>query len=166
MSDLKLFKNTDSLLNKSRKRIKKVLEKYPNLNENGFDYGYNRGDREEELLDEHSVNAFLLCEQWLKIVDYNKTFNKNHTSYGYKHLVENWTKFYISNGIFIVAAFANKIAVERIHDSFNCHLKISKKSVKMFYNYMNLIPLPESIPKPIYLFTPDYFFEKNKKSDN
>ncbi len=159
MSNRKLF-------NQTQKRIEKVLNKYPNLDINGFDSPYDRSDREAKLLDEHSVNGFLLCEQWLKIVDYNKTFNRRHTSYGYKHLVEKWADFYISNGIFIVAALANKIEVERMNSGLNCYLKISQKSAKLFYNYLNGIPLSESIPEPIYLFSPSYFEEKFDKSDN
>ncbi len=166
MNELKLFKNTKSLLGKSRKKIEKVLDKYLNLDRNGFDSPYDRSNREEQLLDEHSVNGFLLCEQWLKIVDYNKTFNTRRTSYRYKHIVEKWADFYISNGIFIVAALANKIEIERCKWGLNCYLKVSEKSVKPFEKSYLRKALPESTPKPIYLFAPDYFVKKAEKSDN
>ena len=167
MSEQKLFKKSKLLLNKTRKRIEKVLREYPNLDINGFDSPYDRSNREAKLLDEHSVNGFLLCEQWLNIVDYNRTFNKRFTSYRYKHLVEKWADFYISNGIFIVTALANKIEIKRPSWGINCYLKISQKSVKVFEKYyFQRDLLPKSIPDPIYLFNPSYFFEKSKKSSD
>ena len=167
MSEHKLFKKSKVLLNKTRKRIEKVLREYPNLDINGFDSPYDRSNREAKLLDEHSVNGFLLCEQWLNIVDYNRTFNKRFTSYRYKHLVEKWADFYISNGIFIVTALANKIEIKRPSWGINCYLKISQKSVKVFEKYyFRRDLLPKSIPDPIYLFNPSYFFEKSKKSSD
>lgn len=156
MSQINLFKNTESLLDKTRKRIEKVLKEYPYLDFNGLYSPYNSDDRQTKLLEKHSVNGFLLCEQWLKIVDYNTTFNKKRSSYRYKHLVEKWANFYISNGTFIVAALANQIEIQEQIEGINCYLKISEKSVKPFENYYRRnLPLPESIPNPIYLMSPE-----------
>ena len=150
-----MFKNTESLLNKTRKRIDKVLKEYPYLDFNGLHSPYDGNDKQTKLLEEHSVNGFLLCEQWLNIVDYNTTFNKKRSSYRYKHLVEKWADFYISNGTFIVAALANQIEIQEDNQGMNCYLKVSEKSVKPFEkHYLRNLPLPESIPEPIYLFNP------------
>lgn len=40
------------------------------------------------------------CIEWLKLQTITKGINKKHTSYGYKHMVENWCHLYISNNSF------------------------------------------------------------------
>jgi len=155
MSQKKLYKNTKPLLDKTRNRIEKVLKDYPYLDLNGLYSPYDGDDRQTKLLEVHSVNGFLLCEQWLKIVDYNTIFNKKRSSYGYKQLVEKWADSYISNGTFIVATLANQIEIQEDNQGLNCYLKVSEKSVKPFEKYyLRNLPLPESIPEPIYLFNP------------
>ena len=66
-----------------------------------------------------------------------KTLNTWHSSYGMKHMVENWTKShaggrkYIANGSFIVAAAIAGFTVKQCHPmSPNCRINISEKAFK------------------------------------
>lgn len=46
-----------------------------------------------------------LCKFWIsKYIDRSKKVNKNRSSYGLKHCVEDWAGVYIPNGAFILAA--------------------------------------------------------------
>ena len=47
------------------------------------------------------------CIEWLKLQTLTKGINKKHTSYGYKHMVENWCHLYISNDSFKKAVLVN-----------------------------------------------------------
>lgn len=45
------------------------------------------------------------CIEWLSLQTITKGINKYHTSYGYKHMVENWCCRYISNDSFKEAVY-------------------------------------------------------------
>src|SRR5919199_5860204 len=89
----------------------------------------------EGLLSNACVLEFLLCQEWLQQLISVKTLNKKHSSYGYKHVVENWSNVYISNGAFIAAALAAGWHCEITNpNSPNVYLAMSERSLKAIWN--------------------------------
>jgi hypothetical protein len=73
------------------------------------------------------------CADWIKRQVPIKSFNDRHTSYGYKHMVEEWWdarghSVYVTNGAFIAAAVG--LGWEAKHDGPNALFKFSEDSVK------------------------------------
>lgn len=118
--------------------IDNVLKNNKNITGHGF--GIYKGreltkdDFDKEFSDEvaylyqhkHEIQA---CINWLKTAQKRKTLNKDHSSYGMKHIVERKYRCYVSNGAFIVAAILSGFDIGRCRfDSANAHINISSKS--------------------------------------
>ena len=92
-------------------------------------YGMSSGDRygkPQELI--KYLKEIAICRQWLGYASFRKTVNTRHTSYRYKHLVEDWANTYIPNGAFIVAGISLDIPYKRVRfDSPNAYFAISEK---------------------------------------
>jgi hypothetical protein len=111
-----------------RSQMKRVLKKVPYLTCNGF--SVRSGDA-LEMLSDCTLNEFEIAKAWLSMCDRRKTVNRNNSSYGYKHMVEDWAGTYISNGAMIAAAIAMDIKVEPCHyASLNAYFAISSLSVR------------------------------------
>lgn len=54
-----------------------------------------------------------------------RSINRRASSYGVKHVAENWVGDYISNGSLLVAAFLEGVRVQRIGDTPNAWLALS-----------------------------------------
>lgn len=127
---------SDGNLNALREEMRKVLSIEPDLTPNGMKsdrrtLGYDYDGKPEEMLEDDALDQFETCKRWLENVTKIKSFNTNHTSYGYKHMVERWAKRYVCNGSFIAAAIALNIPIRRSHRlSPNVLLPISEKSIK------------------------------------
>ena len=124
----------------TRADIAAVLEREPLLNSFGIGLFYDgvprtilerateiRKAREELLASEEECT--LACE-WLTARQKVKMINRSHSSYGYKHMVENAVGRYISNGAFIAAAIHCGFPYRTFHDSPNVLFGISEKSLK------------------------------------
>jgi hypothetical protein len=60
----------------------------------------------EMLNSEDEEKAYQLCLKFLDGVEKAKRINYEHTTYGYKHMVEGWPhRGYVYEGTFIIAAF-------------------------------------------------------------
>lgn len=123
-------------LNSLQQEMLKVLSVVPDLTPNGMKsdpvtLGYHYDGKPEKMLSSELLQQFLTCKKWLNKVVKIRSFNRNHTSYGYKHMVERWADLYVSNGSFIAAAIALDFPIRRTHSkSPNVFLPISNKSVK------------------------------------
>lgn len=123
-------------LNSLRQEMLKVLSVVPDLTPNGMKsdlatLGYHYDGKPEEMLSSELLQQFSACKNWLNKVVKIRSFNRNHTSYRYKHMVERWADLYVSNGAFIAAAIALDFPIKRTHSkSPNVFLPISNKSVK------------------------------------
>jgi hypothetical protein len=73
-------------------------------------------------------NEVKACIEWLRLQKERKTINTNHSSYGYKHIVEKWYGDYISNDSFKEAVRILGIKSKEIHD--NIYIAISEKTVR------------------------------------
>lgn len=95
------------------KELKTVMEKFPRLNSFGMGlYANGNGLIRSEKIQQMKQNKESLlsrteaiCKiiEWLSRINKIKTINTKHTSYRYKHIVENDIG-YITNGEFIAAA--------------------------------------------------------------
>lgn len=82
-----------------------VIKASPMLDEFGFQKTPNNPNVVYEVI----LEAYI-CSFWLRACVFGKTINNQETSYGFKHQVEAWLKFYpnypisyISNSAFILA---------------------------------------------------------------
>jgi hypothetical protein len=124
----------------TKEKIQFAIDKVPTLTD--FGIGLFEEDRnlpiaeqkkrfkEEQVLLLKNLEEFeRLCE-WLKSIDKIKTINKNHTSYGLKHLAEK-TVGYSTNGTFIAAAIYSGFDIKINKDSPNPQFNMSEKSLKL-----------------------------------
>jgi hypothetical protein len=89
---------------------------------------------------EDNLDQIAIAAAWIKGIEPTQTLNKRHTSYGYKHLVEDWTRrrikagesipSYISNGSFIAAAVGLGLKFKQDGVSPNAFFNFSERSVK------------------------------------
>jgi hypothetical protein len=103
-------------------------------------YGHWRKELTEP--NDDILRQIAFSRKWLQGIDLRKTVNKDRSSYGYKHDVENWLRkhylnqvemnCYISNGCFIVAA---KMESLKIGGLGNPCFNISKKAVGKRYDH-------------------------------
>ncbi len=105
-----------------KKSITKAQKIYPSLSM----FGLGKGD--DFSSSQQAFTQISRCREFLKHCKRTKSINPNRSSYGYKHLVENWLclfknkyyseeekepNFYISNGAFIVAALGEDFDAKR-----------------------------------------------------
>ncbi len=96
------------------------------INEYGFGPGY--GDKPP------NPNKVELCKQWLQInCEHRKSFNKDHTSYGFKHIVEAAANEYIPNGAFIQAAEELHYEYRRLNNGPNAEFKLGLKPSRKYW---------------------------------
>jgi len=88
------------------------------------------------------AEAFETCLSFLEGVEKTKAQNKRHDSYGYKHIVENPSRYfgipcssecystYIPQGIFILAALASGFTMKQPGRLPNATFNISERSLK------------------------------------
>ena len=124
----------------TREKIQFAMDKVPNLTD--FGIGLFEQDRtlpiaeqkkkfqeERKALLENTEEFERVCE-WLYSIAKIKSINKNHTSYGLKHLAEK-TIGYSTNGTFIAAAIYSGFDIKIEKDSPNPMFNMSEKSLKM-----------------------------------
>jgi len=124
----------------TREKIQFAIDKVPTLT----DFGIGLFERDKKLpvieqkkkfkeeqssLLDNTEEFERLCE-WLKPIDKIKSINKNHTSYGLKHLAEK-TIGYSTNGTFIAAAIYSGFDIRTDKDSPNSQFNMSEKSLKL-----------------------------------
>lgn len=113
-------------------KFKETVNSVPNLCMSGlvnnayckhFDFEMNQN--KERLLE--CYNEFKLCCEWLSKCKLNQTATfKSPNSYGLKHLVENHSKTYISNGALIAAVIFLGIPYKPHTDPPNISVGVSK----------------------------------------
>ena len=124
----------------TKEKIQFAMDKVPTLTD--FGIGLFEQDRalpiaeqkkkfqeERKALLENIEEFEKVCE-WLYSVAKIKSINKNHTSYGLKHLAEK-TIGYSTNGTFIAAAIYSGFDIKIEKDSPNPMFNMSEKSLKM-----------------------------------
>jgi len=127
------------LLKKMKSEILKILKQYPTLNSFGFGlYNEGRGlsvnermselkKLQDQLLD--NVEQIQDVVSWLEDIDKIVSFNKRHSSYGLKHIVEKYAHRYVANGSFIVGSVLSGFKVQIATP--NAYFNISEKSLKL-----------------------------------
>ncbi|MBW1673630.1 MAG: DUF4263 domain-containing protein [Deltaproteobacteria bacterium] len=80
----------------------------------------------------NAVEEFRLACNWLSKLEKRKTINeKAPSSYGLKHMAEDWANRYISNGVLIAAAIHLGFKYKTYWDSCNVHFNISSRSSEL-----------------------------------
>lgn len=93
-----------------------------------------------------------LCIEWLNLQEKTKHPNKHHSSYGYKHLIENWAEEYVSNDSLIEAVKRLDIKYTWINEK-NIAIALSEKTVRKYrprvkatrYGFKRIEPLKRNI---------------------
>lgn len=85
----------------ARKLVDTAIQRIPNLTPRGVGMS---DTKRADMYKDSFLQMVSICAEWVKECKVRKTFNKNHSSYGYKHIVEELRESYISNGAFIAAA--------------------------------------------------------------
>lgn len=135
-------KYSPELLAAAEIRMATVLEEWPDLGYSGFGVVNIRhkdaADRAAELAAERrhlrepsALAAFIAARAWLARQPRRKTLNKMDTSYSLKHIAEREIG-YLSNGVLIAAAIAERFAVGRVLDhgmpTPNAYLNIATRA--------------------------------------
>jgi hypothetical protein len=86
--------------------------------------------------------AFQRCLSFLDGIEKTRTQNRRHTTYGYKHMVENPSGHfgirssqdsytgYVYDGTFILAALASGFTVQTLHGGLSATLNISERGLR------------------------------------
>ena len=121
----------------SKDDIQKAINRLPRLTDIGVSYNNRRKLTLEEYKSKFSKDQEMLLNstetfsgvcKWLEGIKKIKTINRNHTSYGLKHVVEKDIG-YVSNGVFIAAAIHCGFNFK--HDEIpNVTFNMSEKSIK------------------------------------
>ena len=114
------------------KQLKALQLLRPDLQYHGFNY------KEHRTYGKLDVREVSICLQWIEANKQyiTKSVRKDHSSYGWKHVVERWVRShnypaYVSNGSFIAAAYVYGLKVQKIGGP-NAWVNISKKA----YSYV------------------------------
>lgn len=106
------------------------------LCQGGLPTSYNR--KTGINIDDDTVTQFHMATLWLRSCKKSKSYNKLHSSYGYKNQVKYGSRFYISNGVMILAmlssGFADMAEIKR-GISMNCSTirgRISSTSLRHY----------------------------------
>jgi hypothetical protein len=106
-------------LAKAQQLLDKAIELIPNLTKYGIGLDFHTlreigrnpdlirqriAESQADLGDGRHLEEIVACADWCHFQKVRQTINHQHSSYGYKHMVENWRGLYISNGSFIAAA--------------------------------------------------------------
>lgn len=96
-------------------RLQRILDQHPLLNHSGLGVHdtwippHRHKERQRFVVRERASlladsDAFAACLTFLRQITPRKTINRHMTSYGLKHVAEDWLGLYIANGTFIAAA--------------------------------------------------------------
>lgn len=133
--DYPTAKEIDAEIPNAKKIMKKVLKKHPLLSPYGYTLngGYGKEYTQDDFFDKKNCCArqFILCRKWLEKCQSRKTVNNRHTSYGYKHFVEEYYGYYIYNGVFILAALSLGISYRTYPGHPNVTFGLSESSLKV-----------------------------------
>ncbi|MDD3668772.1 MAG: hypothetical protein PHX68_00520 [Alphaproteobacteria bacterium] len=107
---------------------------YPRENESQLNQEKRFQTEREKLFNEYEL--VLKISNWLRMnICKTKTLNRRHTSYRYKHMMEQIfnitepTHIYVSNGCFIIATILAGFAFQKCGKSSpNCYFNMSEKS--------------------------------------
>jgi len=116
-------------------QIQLAIDKLPELHLYGVGFYQNEKvltssehkELQQQLLD--STEEFEKACLWLEKINKIKTINKQHSSYGLKHLAEDEIG-YISNGTFIAAAINCGFNYKASETSPNVSFNMSEKDIK------------------------------------
>jgi hypothetical protein len=89
---------------------------------------WDRTDYTDELL----AREVAVATAWLGLLERTAKVNPYSSSYGLKHDCERYSRFYVCNGAFIMAAIRSQFMVERIERSPNAAINVSNRSVRKF----------------------------------
>jgi hypothetical protein len=115
-------------IKEARLTLKAILKQYPQLMLEGFVTQRNKhlyADSRKLMLSDDNVLALLACRDWLKQFPKQYTFNKDATSYGFKHKAERDCNSYFPNGVLIAAAVAEGFQLQRLKNTHNVFLNIN-----------------------------------------
>jgi hypothetical protein len=107
--------------------LKAILRQHSQLMTEGFvteRNNYLYANSRKVMLSDSNVLAFIACRNWLQQFNKLETFNKDATSYGFKHKAERDSESYFPNGIFIAAAVKEGFQLQRIKNTPNVLLNI------------------------------------------
>jgi hypothetical protein len=122
--------NNIKLIYSMIQKIKYMLETLEANNYYLNDHGFVSKEKykKQELLSTSSINSIGVAMQDIdKLFKKRITINKKHTSYGYKHDLEDYNKTYFSNGEFIMAMLLLGYNFRCDGDSPNAFFNVSKK---------------------------------------
>ena len=129
---------TDLDIREAIEAIRFITRRYPALDYHGFvDSGSllnkkNSMTQNRVLAAAHAIKRMSLCLKWVKRIHLRTTLNRDHSSYGYKHMVEGCAAgYYIPNGIFIAAALSLGVPYKiESKGSLNAIFPFSERSVR------------------------------------
>lgn len=83
----------------------------------------------------NAISEVQMAADWISGIEKIGRYNYDHSSYGYKHLVEKWAskrgaRCYISNGSFIAASVGLGFVARRIESTPNARFKFSEASIR------------------------------------
>ena len=93
--------------------IADIMAQHPQLCLNGLDGPWTE-EKRREMLEEHAEPFRRAC-LLLMSVSKTKMLNRNHTSYGLKHVLERAAGVYVANGIAIAALIATGYQIKAHH---------------------------------------------------
>jgi hypothetical protein len=158
-------KTTDPALIEAQTLLDLAFSREPRLRPNGI--AYKPEDlRSEKLADARAEMAAQLSEvaaavRWLRSHRRSATFNKDSTSYGFKHQAERWSKEhggppYISNGSLIAAALGLGMEIRHIRGTPNVELPLEERSLR---------GMPPRRFTPFYLWLMKFIREESPRGD-
>ena len=117
------------------KTLLEIKKEYPTLTQNGWEYTSKRTGEKigEGDIAKRPKEFKAICDFLNANIAHTKTFPKNISSYGYKHIVEDNIHHYVCNGMFIAAALACGYKM-KYHSYMgpNCEFAMSWRSWKPF----------------------------------
>lgn len=108
----------------TQEQIKETLDVIPNLRY----LGVNSFDEEDPDRLLHSFDEFERAVSWAKGLNKIQSINPNRSSYGLKHLAEDATGDYISNGVMIAAMIHCGFNVRAEEGCPNVWFNVSQRS--------------------------------------
>lgn len=100
------------------------LERFANLPENLTQFGFNDDLEDAKIEPLNPCKVFIIKCFVEQNFNKTKTFNRKHSSYYLKHLVERKLGFYISNGEFIAGMILDNYQYKHFDSSVNCHFNV------------------------------------------
>jgi hypothetical protein len=114
----------------ARAAIVDVMERHPDLTDQGFERPGRRGfdHHRADMLHPFAVKQFEYARAWLSAVPKRSAPNRDYGhSYGLKHVVEKWAGSYVSNGMLIAAALHLGLPIARCPSNINCWVGVASR---------------------------------------